>query len=351
VGKKVTNKPSDLIDVLIPVYNAQAYLNEALDSIIKQTHRNWRMLIVDDGSTDDSLSIIQQYAKQDSRIIYRSRENKGLVATLNELTAWSTAPFIARMDADDISHEQRFEKQLKFLMQDPHLSLLGSWVQLFGIKNEIWHFRATDQQIRIVSFFGKCSLLHASLMCRREVFELYPFDPEFTHLEDFDFLTRIIADNKFKMASMRESLYYYRQHNSSIVYNHEQLRLSKSKQVFKRFLNALGLQLSEYELQLFDKFNTGQSVSIEVLDEIGCLLQSIKKVLTNNTPDVDKEFDYRWLLFCKKNLKSDKIYAYFIKYFDSCDFVFIELKSQYIEANFVNTSSASRAYVSVLGVK
>lgn len=326
----MTSKAAVPIDVLMPVFNAQAYLAEALESIIGQTYIHWNMLIIDDGSTDDSLKIIQHYANKDPRICFRSRENKGLVATLNELTQWSSAPFIARMDGDDISREDRLEKQLTFLNNNTHIDLLGSWVQLFGIKNEVWHFRATDPQIRTVSFFGKCSLLHASLMARREVFDSYPFDPEFTHLEDFDFLTRIISTGQYAMACIREPLYFYRQHGDSVVYSYEQLREEKSKEVFYRFLHDLKVELSEHERQLFSTFTGGRCTSISELSEIGSLLKSLTKLLKVNTPDVDKEFDYRWLLFCKKNLNEEQVYEYFTQFFGSDKYVFLDCKEAYL---------------------
>ena len=104
-----------LVSVILPVYNAQKYLEEAIESIINQTYTNFEFIIIDDGSGDNSLNIINKYQKQDSRILVITRENKGLVYTLNEGINQAKGKYIARMDADDISLSNRFEKQIELL--------------------------------------------------------------------------------------------------------------------------------------------------------------------------------------------------------------------------------------------
>jgi glycosyltransferase involved in cell wall biosynthesis len=316
----------DILDVLMPVFNAESYLREALESIVMQTFSGWKLLIINDGSTDNSLRIIEEYARGDSRILFRTRENIGLVHTLNELVEWSNAPYIARMDADDISLPNRFERQLERFRNDPLVSIVGSWVTLFGSKSETWHFRRSDPQIRICSMFGSCSLLHASLLCKREVFESYPFDMEYKHLEDFDFLSRIICQGKFKMAVVGQPLYLYRQHAESVVYQNIQHRKNELNKAFAKHVEEMGVTLNEQEFEYYLCFAKCSFVSSDKIDNIGYVFKKVSDLIRNKIEDVDREFDYRWLRFCLKNLPAGQMGSFYKKYVNRQDFIFFESK-------------------------
>lgn len=118
------------ISVLMPVYNAEEYLSEAIESILNQTYDKFELLIFDDGSKDGSLDIIKKYAGKDRRIKWRSRGNKGLSTTLNELLDMSKGKYLARMDSDDISRPYRFELQYKYMESHSNIDVLGSPVQI-----------------------------------------------------------------------------------------------------------------------------------------------------------------------------------------------------------------------------
>jgi len=113
-----------LISVVLPVYNGGKYLVEAIESILNQTYKNFEFIILNDGSTDNSLSIIKKYAFNDNRIIIVDRENRGLITTLNEGINLAKGKYIARMDADDISLPVRFEKQFEY-MESNNLDICG----------------------------------------------------------------------------------------------------------------------------------------------------------------------------------------------------------------------------------
>ena len=104
-----------LVSVVMPVYNAQKYLNKAIDSILAQTYKDFEFIIINDGSTDNSLQIIKKYQKKDKRIIVKNKKNKGIVAALNDGIKLSRGKYLARMDADDISLPSRFEVQVNFM--------------------------------------------------------------------------------------------------------------------------------------------------------------------------------------------------------------------------------------------
>ncbi len=137
--QKVINKSPPIIDVFMPVYNAQAYLRQALNSVLKQTYPHWRLLICDDASSDHSWSIIQEFAQKDSRITaIRNRHNLGNGGTTMKMLPKLKSQYIARMDADDISMPDRFAKQIKFLQANPQVVAIGGQCLLIDKKGRVF---------------------------------------------------------------------------------------------------------------------------------------------------------------------------------------------------------------------
>ena len=120
------------ISVIIPVYNADKYLEEALSSIANQTFKDFEVIAIDDGSTDKSLEILKKWQRQDSRFIIKSRENKGFAETLNEAFAQARGKYIARMDADDVSLLDRFENQYAHMEANPNCVAVGGRYTVFN---------------------------------------------------------------------------------------------------------------------------------------------------------------------------------------------------------------------------
>jgi len=145
-----------LISVVLSVYNAEKYLVEAIKSILNQTFKDFEFIIINDGSTDKSLEIIESYQKEDERIILISRENKGLIASLNEGIEKAKGKYIVRMDADDISLSTRFEEQVKIMEENQNIGLCGTSVIVFGnnIKNDVWKLSKDDKTIKTELLFS-----------------------------------------------------------------------------------------------------------------------------------------------------------------------------------------------------
>ncbi|MDM7860142.1 glycosyltransferase [Alteromonas sp. ASW11-36] len=265
------------IQILMPVYNAGEHLDAAIQSIVDQSLRDWQLLILDDGSTDSSLLIAQKWQEKEPRIRVKSRENRGLVATLNELTAWSTAPLLARMDADDLSAPQRLAQQFAAIQTLSRPAAVGCWVSLFGAKQAVWHYREHDNDIRMLAFFGRCPLIHASLLADREVFEGHPFQPQYTHIEDLDFLFRLVGQSNVTLHNVQEDLYHYRQHSDSVIYQHEELRDRQYRLRFTEFLSTAGLELTDEEVKHYmdfcyncpTRFKTVETVLNKIANAIG----------------------------------------------------------------------------------
>jgi glycosyltransferase involved in cell wall biosynthesis len=173
--KKVTVTPA--ISVVMSVYNAEAYLKEAIESIISQTFKNFEFVIVDDGSTDSSSSIIKSYT--DERIIFREQQNFGIARALNNGIKIARAQLIARMDADDIAYPDRLKRQHEFMQQFNDCLACGSWADIIDKDgNYVYTGKTKVDKEAIRTFFCKsisCGLpdtpfFHSSVMFRKEAF-------------------------------------------------------------------------------------------------------------------------------------------------------------------------------------
>lgn len=157
------------ISVVMPVYNAEKYLDEAIQSILNQTYKDYEFIIINDGSTDKSLSIIEKYKDQDERIVLISRENRGIVASLNEGIQKAKGKYIARMDADDISMASRFEIQIAYMIKNSLDICGGDFVSINESTELLNAFNVPKTQDEIlIAMTNTIAFAHPSVVARRE---------------------------------------------------------------------------------------------------------------------------------------------------------------------------------------
>jgi glycosyltransferase involved in cell wall biosynthesis len=120
------------ISVVMPAYNAEKYISEAMESILNQTFIDFVLLIVDDGSTDDTVKIIRSY--KDSRITLIRNNHEGIVTALNTGFEKVAGKYVARMDADDVMHPQRLEIQYSYMEENSDITVCASWMRVFDDK-------------------------------------------------------------------------------------------------------------------------------------------------------------------------------------------------------------------------
>src|SRR6056297_814950 len=160
------------ISVILPVYNAEPYLADAIESVLGQTYTNFELLIHDDGSTDGSIDILRDFAQQDSRIIMSSGVNQGVFATRNELQNKARGEFLAVMDADDICLPDRFEKQIPYLDAHPNCIALGArelTIDHKGRRIVALTLPLKHEEIDALNLRGLTSIRHPTVMMRREI--------------------------------------------------------------------------------------------------------------------------------------------------------------------------------------
>jgi glycosyltransferase involved in cell wall biosynthesis len=202
----------------MPVYNGDRYLVEAIESILNQTFNDFELLIVDDGSRDRSLAILQSYAKRDIRIRLLSRENRGLVASLNQLIGIARGKLLARMDADDVSLPERFTLQVKFLQHHPDCVCVGGaqdWIDERGRLLIHRNAAESDAENQTLLLSGQTSINHPSAMMRRQaVLQVGGYDETLFLAEDLDLWLRLGEIGK--LANLPQTVLRYRQHGRSL---------------------------------------------------------------------------------------------------------------------------------------
>lgn len=201
------------VSVGIPIYNASLYLDDAIKSIMAQTYKKWELILINDGSLDSSLDIAKYYESLDSRIrVISDGENKKLPFRLNQLVYESKGEYIARMDADDVMHPQRLEKQLSFLEENRNYDLVSSGLISIDSQNKVKGFRCVNQ---LYDDFSSPSLgypiVHPSVMARKSWYERNLYSLEYPRAEDFELWTRAIIKKDFNMAVLPDLLLYYRE--------------------------------------------------------------------------------------------------------------------------------------------
>lgn len=207
-----------LVSVIMPVYNAEKFLADAIDSVLSQTHSDLEFLIFDDGSTDSSASIIASYATKDERIIPTyATVNSGYVKHLNDGILRSRGEFIARMDGDDISMPERFSIQLNFLNENPRVIAVGTASTVINADGAELHQSGRIECpvcLRWQSFFVN-PLAHPTVMFRRSrVMQLGLYNVERMPAEDYDLWTRLARVGD--IANVNVPLLKYREHISSV---------------------------------------------------------------------------------------------------------------------------------------
>ena len=188
------------------VYNGEAFINDAIGYILAQTYRDFEFIIINDGSTDGTLAIMQEHAVKDARIRIIDQENTGLTLALRRGIEASTGEYIARMDVDDISHPQRFEKQMALIDANPELVAGTTDVQHYSLQGPKPDFSSLDRDPRLLpmllSFFTALGG-HGQVIFSRKAYDAAGgYNPNFRYSQDYDLWTRLVEQGPF--GSVRE---------------------------------------------------------------------------------------------------------------------------------------------------
>jgi len=196
-----------LISVVMPVYNADAFLAEAIESILVQSYPQFEFIIIDDCSSDGSAEIIRNYARRDSRIRPLYLSHKGAGGAANAGIAAAKGDLIARMDADDIALPERFATQVAW-MRRAGVDICGSCIKTFGAESRLMWFPESHEAIRVEMLF-RSALMQPTVMLRAEIAKKHPYN-ESLYFEDYELWTRLAPD--YRMGNVPKVLLKYRTH-------------------------------------------------------------------------------------------------------------------------------------------
>ena len=248
------------LTVLMPVYNGERFLRQAIESVLDQTYTDFEFLIINDGSTDHSREIIISYSDPRIRLVDQE-QNVGLTPTLNRGLRMARTELIARQDADDISYPGRLEGQVSYMRSHPDVVLLGTQGTMIDHTGEILipFDRSQDQvSIRWGLLFGN-PFIHTSVMFRKNIIwdELGGYDESLSFCEDYDLWSRAVS--AYPVANLRGRWVGYRAHSSSKTASMSSIREAEIRKVLEESLSWIFCDraFSEDEMELLFRYRLG----------------------------------------------------------------------------------------------
>ncbi len=293
------------ISVLMSVYNGETYLPEAIDSILTQTFSDFEFIVIDDGSTDTSASIITLHT--DPRIVYiRNEKNIGLAMSLNKGIELARGKYIARMDADDVSLPHRLQTQFAFMEQNQDIMISGTWAQTIGSGKHHIIRHSTDPDELAVSLLFRTSLVHPTIILRKDFLLAHYLkyrnsNDDVAYVEDFDLYSRAVQYGK--LANIGKVLLSYRRHEHQVSAENKKTQVEHAQKIIAGELRRLDMEPTPEDL--WTAVSVKRYLFLENPLFPTTLQQLLTRILTsNNTKKVyndramKKVFGGIWLEVC-----------------------------------------------------
>lgn len=322
------NEP--IVSVLMPVYNCEKYISEAVQSIFNQTFIDFELIVIDDCSTDSTVEIIKKFSDKRIKLIQKPI-NTGYTNSLNMAILEAKGKYIARMDGDDIALPERFTKQVSFLEKNPDIILCGTSVRLLGEK-AIWMHPSCNDEIKVKLCFST-AFNHPTVMIKKEVLLVHNYNKDFEPAEDYELWTRLVFVGK--VANLNEVLLDYRIHSNQISNSKRKQQEDNIERCRFLMLERLGIDKYFTSEQITNAFNFS---SYRSYDNVEITLRIFDFILKSNSELL--VFNQNYL---KKDLENKKIFLFrnFMKevgyrYIDKVFFLlkFISIKEFLIVLNF-----------------
>lgn len=249
-----------LLSVIMLVYNAEDYLNESIVSILDQDFKDFEFIIIDDGSTDNSLNIIKSF--DDDRIkLSRNEINHGIVYSRNKGIRLSSGKYIGMMDADDIALPHKFSKQIEFLESNGDFGMVGSWARLIDqnghtLRNK-WKLTGSSEYIPSIMLF-KNYFIQSAVVFRRDCLPDYLYKEGYEIVEDYKLWLDII--NKSKAWNLQEYLIKYRIHDHNITQTKKTVVKQNLRSVYLQMFNDLGIVPTDVEIEIHHMIREGMII-------------------------------------------------------------------------------------------
>lgn len=244
--KQLKNNP--LLSVVMPVYNAEQYVTQAVESILNQTYKKFEFIIIDDASTDSTFKILRDFKKIDKRIILiRNKENLGVTKSLNKAVAKALGKYIVRMDADDWSYPERFELQVELMEKNPNVVVSGSYVEVCDSKLKTKYVRKyhhNDTNIR-KHIFRYSPFAHPATIWKTNVLKKERYNETLTTCQDYELYFRVGKIGKFMNLDKR--LLKLRIHDRSVSVVKNDLQWKNTVLIRFNAVLMLGYAMSNFD--------------------------------------------------------------------------------------------------------
>ncbi|EKB51324.1 Chondroitin polymerase [Cecembia lonarensis LW9] len=310
------------LSVVMPVYNGEKHLVEAIESVLNQSFGNFELIIIDDASTDQSVEIIRSFA--DARIrLLQNEQNSGVAATRNRGLQEAKGEYLVWMDCDDIIDTKKFEIQVNFLNQNPEIGICGTWLTRFGEGRPRLSKSPTDPEIIKASLIFNPSVWNATAMFRMDKIKNanLSYDTRLKVAEDYNFY--FDASHHFPMKNIAKSLYHYRASDSSIMkkFGDQEDKMLKFYQIiYTKVFDALAIEKTEENFlkhrkiastQLYDNWKEFKIAHHWLLSLIG----QNEKIQLYDQKAFEIVINDAFFFLCKKSSQMGlKIFFYYIKH-------------------------------------
>ena len=248
------------VTVLMSVFNGEQYLKDAIDSVLNQTYQDFDLLIINDGSTDNSLAIIQSYKDPKIKLITND-QNLGLINSLNKGISLIQSDYIIRMDSDDICLPNRIEVQVNFMDAHPAVGASGShYFQLKEDKHFEIDLPMSSEEINAFLIFN-CPLAHPTTIIRKQVLDTYHIKYETGYLYSEDYYFWLQLSKVSQLRNLKDCLIYYRMHANQITGNPTKAkqRLDTVTKIRSLSLEELSIQYTTNEMHIHNLIVSGAS--------------------------------------------------------------------------------------------
>lgn len=311
------------VSIILPSFNSASFIYEAVLSILKQSYKNFELIIVDDKSTDETIKIIKLFRDKRIRLIV-TKNKLGLASCLNLGIKHSASQFVARMDSDDISETNRLEEQINFLNKNKNIDVVGTAIKIIdeeGIVKRFVSFPKTDLEIKWAMCLG-CPIAHPSIMMRRDVFSKYGTYDTKEKIEDYALWTKFL-NKGVKFYNLDQHLLKIRKHKrNSKKYESSKLKKIEIEIIKKNIYNILNLKITQKKyIDYIDALRSNgrlkNKYTKEALNFLRHLFFKFRKMYfkssKNNILDtINKNLLEKIFIIRIRNLKNCKIFIAFI---------------------------------------
>ena len=297
-----------VLSVIMPVYNTERFVKKAIKSVLNQTFEDFELILIDDGSSDDSLAQIKSIT--DNRIkLHRNDKNRGIVYSRNKGLGLAQGDFIGFIDADDVAYPSKFEEQISFLRINKDFGMVGSWANFIDEKGNrlrgSWKLKASSKMIPSLMLF-KNYFLQSAVLYRKGCISRFSFRDGLDILEDYMIWLEIISE--FKTWNLQKPLVYYRIHDGGVTKSKKEEMHAKEKKVFKLQFLELGIDPTDHEMDIHLLIRSNKHVNdIETLKSTEKWLLKIigrnDELRIYNHKMLTRVVFNRWLKVCYKASK------------------------------------------------